>query len=93
MLRSANSQVSDVELALSIAALFAIGLWVSAIARSQNVALAIGQLLLWPMLFFAGLFVPRPGRDVLPYRRASGVVEPGLVDLPSPGELAERARR
>ena len=47
-------------LALSIAALFAIGLWVSAIARTQNVANAIGQLLLWPMLFFAGLFFPRP---------------------------------
>lgn len=47
-------------LALSIAALFAIGLWISAIARSQNVANAIGQLLLWPMLFLAGLFVPRP---------------------------------
>ncbi len=47
-------------LALSIAALFAIGLWISAIARSQNAANAIGQLLLWPMLFLAGLFVPRP---------------------------------
>jgi ABC-2 type transport system permease protein len=47
-------------LALSIAALFAIGLWVSAIARSANVAMTIGQLLLWPMLFFAGLFFPRP---------------------------------
>ncbi len=47
-------------LALSTAALFAIGLWISAIARSQNVANAIGQLMLWPMLFLAGLFVPRP---------------------------------
>lgn len=47
-------------LALSIAALFAIGLWIAAIARSANVAMAIGQLLWWPMLFFAGLFVPRP---------------------------------
>ncbi|MGE5132989.1 MAG: ABC transporter permease [Gemmatimonadota bacterium] len=47
-------------LALSTTALFAIGLWISAIARSQNVANAIGQLMLWPMLFLAGLFVPRP---------------------------------
>jgi ABC-2 type transport system permease protein len=47
-------------LALSIAAMFAIGLWISAIARTQNAANGIGQLLLWPMLFFAGLLFPRP---------------------------------
>ncbi len=47
-------------LALSIAALFAIGLWISAIARSQNAANAIGQLLWWPTLFFAGMLFPRP---------------------------------
>ena len=45
-------------LALSIAALFAIGLWISAIARSQNAAMWIGQLLWWPTLFFAGLLFP-----------------------------------
>ncbi len=45
-------------LALTIAALFAIGLWISAIARSQNVANAIGQLLWWPTLFFAGMLFP-----------------------------------
>ena len=32
-------------LALSIAAMFAIGLWISAIARTQNAAQGIGQLL------------------------------------------------
>lgn len=47
-------------LALSIAALFAIGLWISAIARTQNAAQGIGHLLLWPMLFFAGGLFPRP---------------------------------
>lgn len=47
-------------LALSIAALFAIGLWISAIARTQSAAEGIGQMLLWPMLFFAGLIFPRP---------------------------------
>jgi ABC-2 type transport system permease protein len=47
-------------LALSIAAMFAIGLWISATARTQNAANGIGQLLLWPMLFFAGLLFPRP---------------------------------
>jgi ABC-2 type transport system permease protein len=46
-------------LALSIAAMFAIGLWISAIARTQNAAQGIGQLLLWPMLFFAGMLFPR----------------------------------
>ena len=47
-------------LALTIAAMFAIGLWISAIARTQNAAQGIGQLLLWPMFFFAGLLFPRP---------------------------------
>src|SRR5512135_732486 len=47
-------------LVLSIAAMFAIGLWVSAIARSQNAASGIGQLLYWPMIFFAGVLFPRP---------------------------------
>ncbi len=46
-------------LLLSIAAMFALGLWVSAIARSANVAGGIGQLLFFPLLFFSGLFVPR----------------------------------
>jgi ABC-2 type transport system permease protein len=47
-------------LVLSIAAMFAIGLWVSAIARSSNAATGIGQLLYWPMIFFAGVLFPRP---------------------------------
>jgi ABC-2 type transport system permease protein len=46
-------------LALSIAAMFAIGLWISAIARTQNAAQGIGHLLLWPMLFFGGGLFPR----------------------------------
>jgi ABC-2 type transport system permease protein len=47
-------------LVLTIAAMFAIGLWIAAIARSVNVAMLIGNLLLQPMLFFAGLYCPRP---------------------------------
>lgn len=47
-------------LALSIASLFAIGLWISAIARSQNAAMVIGQLVWWPTLFFSGMLFPRP---------------------------------
>lgn len=46
-------------LTLSIAAMFAIGLWISAVARTQSAAEGMGQLLLWPMLFFAGLLFPR----------------------------------
>lgn len=46
-------------LLLSIAAMFALGLWVSAIARSANAAGGIGQLLFFPLVFFSGLFVPR----------------------------------
>ncbi len=51
-------------LVLTIAAMFAIGLWIAAIARSANVASLIGNLLLFPMLFFAGLFVAR--QDTMP---------------------------
>jgi ABC-2 type transport system permease protein len=46
-------------LILTIATMFAIGLWVSAIARTTGGAGAIGQLFLYPLLFFAGLWVPR----------------------------------
>ena len=46
-------------LLLALAAMFAVGLWIAAIARSVNVAILIGNLLLFPMLFFAGLWWPR----------------------------------
>jgi ABC-2 type transport system permease protein len=46
-------------LILAAAALFAMGLWIAAIARSANAANAIGQLLFYPMMFFAGLYFPR----------------------------------
>jgi len=45
-------------LVLSIAAMFAVGLWITAIARAPNVAFVIGSLFLYPMLFFAGLYFP-----------------------------------
>jgi ABC-2 type transport system permease protein len=44
---------------LTVAVMFAIGLWLSSFARSGAVATGIGQLVLYPMLFFAGLWVPR----------------------------------
>ena len=50
-------------LLLTIAAMFTIGLWISAFARSAAVASGIGQLILYPSLFFAGLGLPR---EVMP---------------------------
>jgi len=43
-------------LVLTIAAMFAIGLWISAIARTAGWASAIGSLFLYPLLFFSGLY-------------------------------------
>jgi ABC-2 type transport system permease protein len=46
-------------LVLTLAALFAIGLWISAFARTGAAAGGIGQLFLYPCLFFAGVWVPQ----------------------------------
>jgi ABC-2 type transport system permease protein len=45
-------------LALSIAGVYAIGLWVSAIARPRTVGL-LAAVCFVPLMFFAGLFFPR----------------------------------
>lgn len=44
---------------LSATAVFAIGLWVAAIARTGRAAGAIGAGLFYPLVFFAGLWVPQ----------------------------------
>jgi ABC-2 type transport system permease protein len=44
---------------LSIAALFAMGLLIAAIARTGQGAAAIGSASFFPLMFFAGLWVPR----------------------------------
>jgi ABC-2 type transport system permease protein len=44
---------------LSIAALFAMGLWVAAIARTSVSANAISLILFFPLMFFGGLWLPR----------------------------------
>jgi ABC-2 type transport system permease protein len=44
---------------LTISSLFAIGLWIAAIARNNAAANGIGGLLFYVMLFFGGLWVPR----------------------------------
>jgi len=48
-----------VSLILAVAALFALGLWIAAIARTQRAAGAIGACIFFPMLFFAGVWLPR----------------------------------
>lgn len=48
---------------LSVAALFALGLFIGAVARSGSAAGAIGSLVFFPLMFFAGLWVPR---EVMP---------------------------
>ncbi len=46
-------------LSLTAVALFAMGLWVAAIARSAQFAGVISQLLFFSMMFFAGLWLPQ----------------------------------
>jgi ABC-2 type transport system permease protein len=46
-------------LAVSIAGLFPIGLAITAIARTANAASVIGRLAFFPLMFFAGLWLPR----------------------------------
>lgn len=47
-------------LILSIAALVAMGMWVAAVARTAKASGAIGMALFFPLMFFAGLWIPRP---------------------------------
>ncbi len=58
---SAPQEVGGYVLAmvLAVAALFAMGTWIAAFARTGQTANAIGQILLYPMMFFAGLYFPR----------------------------------
>jgi len=59
---------------LAAIAMFAIGLLVAAIARSPAVAGVLGTVLLYPLLFFAGLWAPR--QDLAPVWQHIGTYTP-----------------
>jgi ABC-2 type transport system permease protein len=46
-------------LALSAAGLFPVGLLIAAVAKTANAASIIGRIAFFPMIFFAGLWLPR----------------------------------
>jgi ABC-2 type transport system permease protein len=48
-----------VSVALSIAGLFPIGLMIASVAQTANGASVIGRLVFFPLMFFAGLWLPR----------------------------------
>jgi ABC-2 type transport system permease protein len=48
-----------VSVVLAIAGLFPIGLVIAAVSRTANGASVIGRLVFFPMIFFAGLWLPR----------------------------------
>ena len=45
---------------LTIAAVFALGLWIAAIARTSKAASWISGYFFYPLVFFAGLWLPQP---------------------------------
>jgi ABC-2 type transport system permease protein len=66
--------------ALAIAGLLPIGLVVAAVARTANGASVIGRLVFFPMMFFAGLWLPRaampgPLLDISNYTPLGAAVE------------------
>src|SRR5215469_13415338 len=67
-------------IALCAAGLFPIGLLVAAVARTANAASIIGRLAFFPLIFFAGLWLPQPLmptalRDISNYTPLGAAVE------------------
>src|SRR5262249_37673897 len=71
---------------LSVAGLFPLGLLIAAAARTTNGASIIGRLVLFPMLFFAGLWWPhellppllRDVSDVIPLGAAVQAIQDSM---------------
>jgi ABC-2 type transport system permease protein len=76
---------------LSIAAIFAIGLCVAAIARGAGAANAMGSAAFFPLMFFAGLWVPsQPGRAAQHQRRDSARRIRASNPERNPGHVSDR---
>ncbi len=74
-----NPGALALSIVLSIAALFAVGLSIAAAARTGIAARAIGAGVFYPLLFFAGMWLPRP---LMP-----GVLQ-GTTELGEKGRVA-----
>ncbi len=73
--RPKNRTFAVLSLALVIAAMFAIGLLITAIAPTPQVAGVLGAVCLYPLSFFAGLWVPRQ-KHVTPAAKHTGMRRP-----------------
>jgi ABC-2 type transport system permease protein len=65
---------------VTMAAMFAIGLWIASFARTGRIASVIGAAAFYPLMFFAGLWVPRAAmpsvlRDISDYTPLGAAVE------------------
>jgi ABC-2 type transport system permease protein len=65
---------------ITMASLLAIGLWISSFARTARIGNALGAALFYPLMFFAGLWVPRAAmpsvlRDISNYTPLGAAVE------------------
>jgi ABC-2 type transport system permease protein len=85
---------------LATTALFALGLVIAAVAPSARAAGAIGSLLLYPLLFFAGLWEPREKMTPVMHHISDltplGAAVHAMLDsmqgsFPTPGSLAVMA--
>lgn len=79
-------------IALTVTSLFAVGLWVAAIARNNASASGIGGLLFYAMLFLGGMWIPREIMptilknisDWTPMGASVGIIQNAMQGLSSP---------